>query len=360
VEVYVKCSQYCLFNKNIIHLVILKTIKPVFVFIFIGFLSLSLKAQDPIFSQFFSAPLQLNPAFAGNTNLPKFAINYRNQWPELNAYTTYSFSVDQFFEYMNSGFGMQILSDNAGDGIYKTTKLSGIYAYRARLTNDINLKFGVELGIVQARLNFDKLIFFDQLNPEFGPIGPGGTVIPTQETRPDRPSALYLDASIGGLIYSPNFYAGVSIKHLNRPSESILDVNSNTFAGLPMRFSIHGGAEFDISIKNKWRYKTFIAPNLMYVKQGAFGQLNAGSYFGFGPFLTGAWLRIAQTNPDAVIFLAGVKDGMFRITYSYDLTVSNLGLSTGGSHEIGIIINLEERKGYKKPSRYNDCFNIFR
>ena len=317
-------------------------------------------AQDPIFSQFFSSPLQLNPAFAGNTNQPKIAINYRNQWPQLNnAYNTYSFSVDQFFEYMNSGFGLYFLGDDAGNGIYKTIKLSGIYSYRARLTGDLNLKFGVEASFVQARLNFDKLIFFDQLDPEFGSVGPGGTIIPTMETRPDRPTATYIDASVGALVYSPVFYAGLTIKHLNRPSQSILDVNNNTFAGLPMRFSLHGGAEIDVPLKNKWKYDSFIAPNLMFLKQGDFSQINAGSYFGFGPFLTGAWFRWANTNPDALIFLAGVKNGIFRINYSYDLTISDIGLSTGGAHEIGIIINLSERDGYQE-SRYNDCFNIFR
>lgn len=61
--------------------------------------SFSLQAQDPIYSQYYAAPIQLNPAFAGNTYTPHIAINYRNQWPSLNqAYVSYSVSYSQFFK----------------------------------------------------------------------------------------------------------------------------------------------------------------------------------------------------------------------------------------------------------------------
>jgi len=56
--------------------------------------------QDPIFSQFYAAPLQINPAFTGNTYTPNIALNYRNQWSGWpgTAYSTYAASVDQFIE----------------------------------------------------------------------------------------------------------------------------------------------------------------------------------------------------------------------------------------------------------------------
>ena len=93
--------------------------------------SFSSQAQDPIFSQYYAAPLQLNPAFAGNTYSPHIAINYRNQWPSLNqAYVTYAVSYSQFFKDFNSGIGLMILTDDAGQGLYKTTKVSGVYSYK--------------------------------------------------------------------------------------------------------------------------------------------------------------------------------------------------------------------------------------
>src|SRR5690606_23911911 len=57
-----------------------------------------LKAQDIHYSQFYMAPLHLNPAMAGVMNCNNRAIvNYRNQWATVltNPYNTFSASYDQ-------------------------------------------------------------------------------------------------------------------------------------------------------------------------------------------------------------------------------------------------------------------------
>jgi hypothetical protein len=41
------------------------------------------QGQDPTFTQFFSNPIYLNPALAGSSGCPRFAMNYRNEWPQL-------------------------------------------------------------------------------------------------------------------------------------------------------------------------------------------------------------------------------------------------------------------------------------
>ncbi|MFQ3327045.1 MAG: hypothetical protein ACI8YC_001686, partial [Salibacteraceae bacterium] len=55
-------------------------------------------SQDPIYSQFYSNPLYLNPALAGVERCPRFVMNYRNQWPGISSgggnYVTYSASYD--------------------------------------------------------------------------------------------------------------------------------------------------------------------------------------------------------------------------------------------------------------------------
>jgi len=320
---------------------------------------LQLKGQDPIFSQFYSAPLQLNAAFAGNTYAPRISLNYRNQWPELNStYVTYAVSYDQFFEDLNSGFGIMVLSDDAGQGLLNTNRFSGFYSYRLQINREFFMKFGVEGSFVQTRFDWDRFLFGDAIDPIVGPISPGGTPFPSEEVRPEDLTKNYLDISTGFLVYSSRFYAGVGIKHLNTPNEGLLGINENLNTGLPMRLTFHGGMELTLIEGNNRSQGAFISPNVMYIRQGAFSQLNAGAYVSYGPFFAGAWYRTTFANQDALIFSAGGGKGIFKMGYSYDITISGLAGQTGGSHEVSLLINFDANR--PRGVDYNDCFKMFR
>ena len=316
------------------------------------------QAQDPVFSQFFSAPLELNPAFTGNTEGGKIALNYRNQWPLINqAYVTYAASFDQFFPYLNSGFGLMVLADNAGQGLYKTTDISAFYAYHLKLNRSLSARLGVEAGWINTRVDWAKLVFLDQIDPEFGALSPGGLPYPSDEIPPETGNNVSVfDVSAGLLIFNDRFYGGISLKHLNTPQITFLNANTDVFSGLPMRMSIHGGGEFDLfSVGSRGR-KAFAAPNFQYIRQGSFSQLNIGTIFRYYQVGTGMWYRHSSSNPDALIFMIEGRYDKFRISYSYDMTISKLS-RTGGAHEISFIVNFDNQQ---KGSRYNDCFNMFR
>lgn len=328
------------------------------IFIFLG--SNIGQSQDPIYSQFYNAPLQLNPAFAGNSTTPLIAINYRNQWPNWGprAYATYSASYDQFFEDLNSGFGLNILSDNSGDGIFLTHKISGIYSYRLKFNNDWQAKIGLEASAIQSRLAWDKLIFLDQIDPGGGFETGGGTLLPTGEIRPDNLTQNNFDFSFGLLLYSPKFYGGLTIKHLNAPDNKFLNDPISLYSGLPIRFSIHGGYTIDIKSGNNDGFGTFLAPSIMFVQQSDFTQVNAGALFNRESFFGGAYLRYTISNIDAVILSFGWRTELFKMSYSFDFTISQASvLNSGGAHELGIVINFGADK---LGTNYNDCFKIFR
>lgn len=337
--------------------------------IILGFLLLigwSAAAQDPVFSQFYATPLQINPAFAGTTYAPRITLNYRNQWPSWpNAYTTYAASYEQSLEGLNSGIGFILMTDNAGDGIYKTNRFSAVYGYQVRVNNDVGFKFGIEAGMIQADVDWDRLVFGDQIDQINGPTDPSGNPYISDEQRPENLNKTVFDVSAGILAYTKNFYGGISVKHLNSPDESLLEINENLGAGLPLRLTIHSGAEFNLGARNNRSAGTFISPNIMFIKQGEFGQVNAGAYFGLGRIYAGLWYRHTFNNPDAAIALIGYRQGIFRIGYSYDLTISELASApggTGGTHEISLTINFDESESVKnrrRNSRYNDCFKMF-
>lgn len=318
------------------------------------------QAQDPLFSQFYAAPLQVNPALAGNARSPRVGLNFRNQWSGISggAYKTFAASYDQYIDELNSGVGLFVLTDDAGNGILKTVKVSGTFAYSLQLSRDWFVKFGVEGGYTQTQLDWGKLIFLDQIDPILGPItGGGGAPIPTQEQTPDELSRSNLDLGTGMLIYNQRFYAGISIKHINQPDNTFLGVNENLNTPSLTRLTVHAGGEFPLGGNNIGGSSSFISPNVMYASQGNVQQVNAGMYASFGMLFGGAWFRHAFGNADAVIGLVGVRIDEFKIGYSFDATVSGLQLvNSGGTHELSMSINFRQRKG----TDYNDCLQMFR
>ena len=332
---------------------------------FLCLISIGAFSQDAVFSQFYSAPLQLNPAFAGNTYAPRIALNYRHQWPSLGSpYVTYAASYEQMFEPLNSGLGVLVQVDDSGGGIYQTSDLKLAYSYRLTIREGFFAKFGTDIGARQVNLDWNQLIFADQIDQIEGPGGPGGIPLISDEVRPDDLSNTTFDVGAGFLFYNPHFYAGISGKHLNTPDESFIRFNDNLESGLPVRWSIHGGAQINIQEGNRLQWPIFLSPNATYIWQGDFAQLDIGAYLGYGMFFAGAWYRHAKTNPDAAIFSVGVQQDMFKIGYSFDLTISELAATgTGGAHELAFIINFENSdriKNNRRKSQYNDCFKLFR
>ncbi|MCB0609121.1 MAG: type IX secretion system membrane protein PorP/SprF [Lewinellaceae bacterium] len=328
-----------------------------------------LQAQDPVFSQFFASPLQTNPAFTGVTFAPRITLNYRNQytnWLGGSAYKTYAASYEQSIESLNSGLGLTLMADDAGQGIYKTNQVSAFYSYRVRTNNDIFFQFGMEAGFTQSTLDWDQLIFGDQLDPLNGPTDPSGNPYLSEENRPESLNQTRFDVSAGLLVYTGSVYGGISLKHLNTPDESLIGLNESINAGRPMRITLHGGGDFPIGRRNKRGEPSFISPNLLFIKQGDFGQINGGAYAGLGRVFTGLWYRHTFSNPDAVILLAGFREGVLRIGYSYDLTISRLATApggAGGTHEISLTIDFSDSKVLKsrrKSARITDCFKMFK
>jgi type IX secretion system PorP/SprF family membrane protein len=321
-------------------------------------LALQLTGQDPIFSQFFAAPLQVNPAFTGAGSAPHVGTIYRHQWPNLsNAFRTYNVYYEQPLEQLNSGIGFQLEGDNAGDGLLKSTRASALYAYNLPVGRKYLIRIGVEAGIRQAVLDWNRLIFPDQID------GVDGVVFQSGETPPDNNTVTNFDASAGLLLLSDQFWLGTSLKHLNTPDDGFLLINNNLSDGLPIRYTVHAGSELIVKKGNKLQRGAFVSPNVLFVSQGPFQQLNLGAYTGVGALYGGLWYRHTFGNADAVIAVAGVREGIFKFGFSYDLTVSGLSGYTGGSYEVSLGLFFDRQQGVRKRTKqtdWSDCLNMFR
>jgi type IX secretion system PorP/SprF family membrane protein len=293
------------------------------------------KAQDPIFTQFYANPLYLNPALAGTHGCPRFAMNYRNQWPSLSGnFVTYSASYDQYFKNISGGIGILATHDQQGQNTINHTTLSLIYSYHLKVNRKFSLLFAGQATWNQKFLDWNKLTFGDMIDPRRGFIYQTGDV-------PRGGSKGFFDVSAGFVGFTKNFYFGFAAHHLNRPNESMIIGNSP----MPMRFTGHAGAEIPLGKQSKYSNQTTISPNVIYRYQQGFMELNLGLYLRYGIFTTGAWFR----NRDAFILALGINTGSFKVGYSYDITVSRLTNQSGGSHEVSMGINLNCKQ---KPTTF--------
>ena len=110
-------------------------------FLVLGMASISPAfAQDPQYSQYYAAPLYLNPAMAGAEMMGRVGFNYRNQWPSLDAqFTTYSAYYDTYLPDYNSGVGVHVMQDTEGASKLRSTSVSALYSYELRLADNLIL-----------------------------------------------------------------------------------------------------------------------------------------------------------------------------------------------------------------------------
>lgn len=293
----------------------------------------NLKAQDPEFTQFYSNPLYLNPAFAGTNNCPRVTLNCRNQWPGISGtFVTQSFSYDQNVRSLSGGLGLLVTNDQAAKTL-STLRASGIYSYQIKVTRQFSVRVGFEATFFQKRLDWSKLTFGDQIDPRRG-------FVYTTNDVPRGGSKTGVDFSAGVLGFSKNFYFGFAAHHVTEPDESLVQGDSP----LPMKLTGHAGAVIALSESKYSSNDAKISPNVLFRQQGSFQQLNLGLYVTRGPLWFGAWYR----NADAFIVLLGLQTDLAKIGYSYDVTTSKLTLATAGSHEISFQLNFTCKPPRKK------------
>jgi type IX secretion system PorP/SprF family membrane protein len=159
-------------------------------------------AQDPQFSQYYAAPLYLNPAFTGTSEDHRFIANYRNQWPNAaRGFVTYAFSYDVNLNHYNSGIGFLATVDQAGTAGMRSSQLNFLYSYKWNVSNKWVVSAGLNFGYAFRSIDLNRLIFGDQLQFESD-----GTVPTDDQALFNLGNTQYFDFNSGVLAYNKNFW----------------------------------------------------------------------------------------------------------------------------------------------------------
>lgn len=325
-----------------------------------------LHGQDVQLSQYFTAPLHLNPAMAGISYGPRVTANYRNQWSSLGdgfngGFTTYMAGYDMHIRPIRGGVGVQFVGDQIANGVYASYQASVMYSQQFKFKRNFGMRVGISGTYFHNRLKWSELTFSDMINPFTGFTVPGnpGANNPTSEPQPGRLQTNTGDMGAGFVLFTQKLYFGFAVHNLLMHKQSFSDIDESR---AEMRFNAHFGGNFNLKHRKDNLYNIFVSPNVLFVNQGQAFQVQGTFLSGISFAYFGLGFRHAIRSFDSVIGYVGFKKGKFRVGYSYDYTVSKLINRSGGSHEISFTFNWsgmdDNSLSPKVMSNYIDCPDI--
>jgi len=267
-------------------------------------------------------------------------MTYRNQWPSMGAnYVTSMVTYEQSFINKNNGVGILLINDRSSNGVYSLNGVNLYFSNQQNLNSRLNLKVGLETGYKQNFIDNDKLYFEDSFNGEsFSNI--------SSEPFLNGLKSYYLDVGMGILLFNENSYIGLSVNHLNEPNQSLLFGKSR----LPMKFGLHGLLITEVNKSSYPKDKVFYIPSFSFTRQGEFTELTVNNNFKNRNLLVGVGFRLVDgySYRDAFIVNFGVDTDTITFLYGYDFTISPIGPSNGGAHEITTIIKVNRPQPKKR------------
>ena len=314
-----------------------------FILFSIVFFANNLFAQDPQFSQFYANPLYTNPAFAGASGNYRVVLNARDQYTALqNNYKTISGSFDFNIPQLGGGLGAIATSDVSGDGQLTTTTFGAIYSYQIQITQGFSMRAGIQGSFVQKSYDFSKFQFGDMIDDRFGFVNKTSEKVANQQIG-------FPNFAAGILAYTNLFYGGFAVHNVAEPNQSFYFPKSGSSQyALPRRYTAHAGMNIDLTNERDEFERLSVSPNIIYMSQRDFNQINLGFYVRKQTITSGLWFRQTSQNTDALILLFGLRFPRWRVGYSYDVTISGAKTATMGSHELSLAFEIAPKKQTKR------------
>ena len=319
-------------------------------------------AQDPVFSQFYSSGLYLNPALAGLEEDVVLGVNYRTQWAGVNLpFRTFQFSaIHPFIQHgvkskHLGGFGGSLFSDEAGPNREVVTQgLSLASAYNFHLNRKGNhlIAAALQFGVVQRRINMDALQWSSQYSSVLG----YDRSLPGENLFADRLTTPVINAGLAWRLTIDNrfkplkmYYQGFAVSNINRPGGFFGDQRGMSAVLL----KAHGG--YIHTFSNGFE----ISPNYLVQYQRQV-QINVGGYGAYSlaamtsrsatsvKVSLGCWYRL----DDSIIVTTGISTPSWNAGFSYDANRAALQRNFGGANafEFSFAYKISIARDFRKVS----------
>lgn len=332
-------------------------ISTILVIISLSVLAPAVQSQtDMNYSQYFSTPIYYNPAYTGINTGIRARFLFRDQWPTLPVpYKSYFFSADLGDRNLpgSGGLGIMINQDTPGSGLINNFGAALTIGVRIPITSYMVSQIGIKAGIMQRSINWDALVFANQLSPY------DGNIYQSTFLSQDANKRVVPDFGAGGVLQfmnpqgSINGNLGFAVDHIFSPDVSFLSAGGANYprkwvGQIDLVFTTGPGGSSSAMYRSGDEPLKINVGGL-YQSQGGLNALQVGlNLLKFNIYL-GAWYKTTMTGVvnNSVALLAGYRymfyeDMSIKFIYSYDLQISGALNGTGGAHEIGIVLEFDK------------------
>jgi len=267
--------------------------------------------QDPVLSHYMFNTQSYNPGISGISGMISATALTRQQWVGFpGAPSTMIFNVNTPFNLfgITSGAGLQVAADQYG--FSNDIDLTLSYSYLAPLGNG-TLGTGFSAGILNKALS-----------PKWDDIHEDDDLIPEGDQ-----SLVVFDLSLGIFYQGSNYYAGISVTHLNQPNIPYISTDEPGVSSYVSReYYLTGGYTFQLP-----NPAFELTPSVFIVNDGAATQYIAT---GMVRYNKKVWGGVSYRAGDALTGFAGVElyNGL-KVGYGYDFQLSEIRKGSSGSHE---------------------------
>ena len=291
------------------------------------FTSLFVSAQDVHLSQYFSAPLLLNPALTANIDGPfRVTSSYRQQWRQNGfSYNTFTASFEnrllsnKLQEHSRLGFGIALLGDESLGGVFKNNSALVSLSYHQPLDIDgiTSIGAGLQANLGNRSINFNNLTYESQFNLQNELFDRN---ISSGEIFQNGVKSIFdLNA---GLVYTYNdgsssFYLGTSVYNIRRPEFTFF---SDSSSRINLRKMLHSGANFYINES----VGTKMTLSFLAMEQARSIELNFGGAFGIPISDYYLYLGSFYRFKDSFYPYISFQSKSLQIGISYDIMTSGL------------------------------------
>jgi type IX secretion system PorP/SprF family membrane protein len=290
------------------------TMKKIFITAaFTGAFALQASAQQlPLYSQYAFNPFIYNPSMTGIAGETNAFLTHRQQWTQMTGSpTTNAITVDGFMDDKNVGLGLAIFNDvqdiNERMGIYTS------YAYRLKINDDQQLRFGVSVGFLDNRIDFSRAVVKDVADP----------LLLSQIQR-----RAALDATAGVMYSWKELRVGISVPQVVGQKVEFSTTDARTYYQLNRHFLGSVGYKYVINEEQKIALEPLAMvrwlPNTPF-------QYDVNVMASWRDMI---WLGASYRSNYAVGANLRVKlFGNLSAGYAYDFIITPLRTSAGISHE---------------------------